>query len=125
MESNLALDVENLTKYYNGFLAVDHIHFQVKRGEVFGFLGPNGAGKTTTIRMLCGLLSPSEGKANVMSFDIQKETVEVKRRIGVVPEISNLYDELTSLENLVFMCRLYGVPKRQRDKRAEALRIHQ
>ena len=121
MESNLALDVENLTKYYNGFLAVDHIRFQVKSGEVFGFLGPNGAGKTTTIRMLCGLLTPSEGRASVMDFDIQKETVEAKRQIGVVPEISNLYDELTSFENLVFMGQLYGVPKNQRKKRSEEL----
>jgi ABC-2 type transport system ATP-binding protein len=121
MENDSALTVEGLTKYYNSFLAVDHIHFQVKKGEIFGFLGPNGAGKTTTIRMLCGLLKPSDGKAHVAGFDIQREIVEVKGRIGVVPEISNLYDELTSLENLIFMCRLYGVPKSQRRKRAEAL----
>jgi len=71
--------------------------------------------------MLCGLLKPSDGKANVAGFDIQKEIVEVKGRIGVVPEISNLYDELTSLENLIFMCQLYGVSKSQRENRAEAL----
>ena len=121
MENDSALTVEGLTKYYNSFLAVDHIHFQVKRGEIFGFLGPNGAGKTTTIRMLCGLLTPSDGRASVMGFDIQKETVEVKRRIGVVPEISNLYEELTSFENLIFMGQLYGVPKSHRGKRAEEL----
>ncbi|MGQ9510049.1 MAG: ABC transporter ATP-binding protein [Thermodesulfobacteriota bacterium] len=121
MENDVALTVEGLTKYYDSFLAVDHIHFQVKKGEIFGFLGPNGAGKTTTIRMLCGLLKPSDGGANVDGFDIQKEIVEVKGRIGVVPEISNLYDELTSLENLIFMGQLYGVPKSQREKRAEAL----
>jgi len=94
VENDLALTVEGLTKYYNSFLAVDHIHFQVKRGEVFGFLGPNGAGKTTTIRMLCGLITPSDGRANIMGFDIQKESVKVKRQIGVVPEMSNLYEEL-------------------------------
>ena len=121
MENDLALTVEGLTKYYNSFLAVDHIHFQVKRGEIFGFLGPNGAGKTTTIRMLCGLITPSDGKANIMGFDIQRETVEVKRQIGVVPEISNLYDELTSLNNLIFMGQLYGVPKSRREKRSEEL----
>ncbi|MGQ9778073.1 MAG: ABC transporter ATP-binding protein [Thermodesulfobacteriota bacterium] len=121
MENDVALTVEGLTKYYDSFLAVDHIHFQVKKGEIFGFLGPNGAGRTTTIRMLCGLLKPSDGGANVAGFDIQKEIVEVKGRIGVVPEISNLYDELTSLENLIFTGQLYGVPKSQREKRAEAL----
>jgi ABC-2 type transport system ATP-binding protein len=121
LEDNLAVHVDGLTKYYGDLLAVDHIHFDVKKGGIFGFLGPNGAGKTTTIRMLCGLLKPSDGKANVAGFDIQKKIVEVKGRIGVVPEISNLYDELTSLENLIFMCRLYGVPKSQREKRAEAL----
>jgi ABC-2 type transport system ATP-binding protein len=121
LENRSAITVEGLTKYYNGFLAVDHIHFQVKRGEIFGFLGPNGAGKTTTIRMLCGLITPSNGKANIMAFDIQKETVEVKRQIGVVPETSNLYDELTSLENLIFMGQLYGVPRSRREKRAEEL----
>ena len=80
MENNLALSVDGLTKYYGNLLAVEHIHFQVRRGEVFGFLGPNGAGKTTTIRMLCGLATPSDGAASVMGFDIQKETVEVKSR---------------------------------------------
>jgi ABC-2 type transport system ATP-binding protein len=121
VENDLALTVEGLTKYYNSFLAVDHIRFQVRRGEIYGFLGPNGAGKTTTIRMLCGLITPSDGRANIMGFDIQKESVKVKRQIGVVPEISNLYDELTSFENLVFMAQLYGVPKSHRGKRAEEL----
>jgi ABC-2 type transport system ATP-binding protein len=121
VENDLALTVEGLTKYYNSFLAVDHIRFQVRRGEIYGFLGPNGAGKTTTIRMLCGLITPSDGRANIMGFDIQKESVKVKRQIGVVPEMSNLYDELTSFENLVFMAQLYGVPKSHREKRAEEL----
>ena len=121
MKTCSAIHVEGLTKYYGDFLAVDHIDFQVNQGEIFGFLGPNGAGKTTTIRMLCGLLKPSDGEASVAGFSIQKETVEVKSRIGVVPEISNLYDELTSFENLLFMGQLYGIPKNQRDKRAQEL----
>jgi ABC-2 type transport system ATP-binding protein len=121
LENSPAIHVDGLTKYFGNLPAVDHIQFDVRGGEIFGFLGPNGAGKTITIRMLCGLLKPSDGKANVAGFDIQKKIVEVKGRIGVVPEISNLYDELTSLENLIFMCRLYGVPKSQREKRAEAL----
>ncbi|MGB9628896.1 MAG: ABC transporter ATP-binding protein [Thermodesulfobacteriota bacterium] len=121
LERDLAIQVEGLTKYYGNLLAVDHIHFEVYQGEIFGFLGPNGAGKTTTIRMLCGLLTPSEGKARVMGLDIQKETVTAKRKIGVVPEISNLYDELTCLENLIFMGQLYGVPKDLRKRRADEL----
>jgi len=121
LEDQAAIRVDGLTKYFGNLPAVDHIRFDVRAGEIFGFLGPNGAGKTTTIRMLCGLLKPSDGKAHVAGFDIQKEIVEVKGRIGVVPEISNLYDELTSLENLIFMCQLYGVSKGQRRKRAEAL----
>lgn len=116
-----AIDVKNLTKRYGDLLAVDHIDFEVNQGEIFGFLGPNGAGKTTTIRMLCGLIPPSDGEARVMGFDIRKEAVEAKRRIGVVPEISNLYEELTCFENLVFMGQLYGVPKIQREKKAKEL----
>ena len=121
MENDKAIRVEGLVKYYGKLLAVDHIHFQVKKGEVFGFLGPNGAGKTTTIRILCGLSTPSEGRAEVMGFDIQRQTTDVKAQIGVVPESSNLYDELTCLENLLFMGQLYGVAGNQRVKRAEEL----
>jgi len=109
----------NLTKEYDGLLAVDNVSFEVNRGEVFGFLGPNGAGKTSTIRMLVGLTEPSEGSASVAGYDIRKEIVEVKRRVGVVPETSNLYDELSVWDNLLFSSRLYHVPKRER-----AYRIH-
>ena len=80
-----------LTKYYGDLLAVDHLSFNVKEGEIFGFLGPNGAGKTTTIRMLVGLTAPTEGTAIIDGFDIRREILEVKRRVGVVPETSNLY----------------------------------
>ena len=111
----------DLTKFYGEILAVDHINFEVKRGEIFGFLGPNGAGKTTTIRMLTGLSKPTDGKATVLGFDINSEIVEAKRHIGVVPEISNLYDELSAMDNLLFMAQLYGVPRIQRRERAEEL----
>ncbi|MCD6479416.1 ATP-binding cassette domain-containing protein [Candidatus Bathyarchaeota archaeon] len=109
--------VEGLTKYYGDLCAVDHVSFTVEAGEVFGYLGPNGAGKTTTIRMLTGLTRPSEGRAWVAGYDIVKETLEVKRRIGVVPEVSNLYDELTVWENLEFISRLYHVPRAERHRR--------
>lgn len=116
-----AIQTIGLTKYYDDLLAVDHIDFSVRRGEIFGFLGPNGAGKTTTIRMLVGLTTPTEGKAIVNGLNILREIVEIKRRVGVVPENSNLYDELTVLENLLFMTRLYHVPRNERRERVQEL----
>jgi ABC-2 type transport system ATP-binding protein len=110
--------VNDLTKSYGPTLAVDHISFDVKGGEVFGFLGPNGAGKTTTIRMMVGLTQPSSGTALVDGHDVTKEPVEVKKTIGLVPETSNLYGELTSLENLIYQAELYGVAKKERKDRA-------
>jgi ABC-2 type transport system ATP-binding protein len=110
--------VNDLTKSYGPTLAVDHISFDVKGGEVFGFLGPNGAGKTTAIRMMVGLTQPSSGTALVDGHDVTKEPVEVKKTIGLVPETSNLYGELTSLENLIYQAELYGVPKKERRSRS-------
>jgi ABC-2 type transport system ATP-binding protein len=121
MSKDTVIQVSDLTKCYEEILAVDHINFEVKRGEVFGFLGPNGAGKTTTIRILTGLSKPTEGKASVLGFDINSEIVDAKRHIGVVPEISNLYDELSAIDNLLFMAQLYGIPRHERRKRAEEL----
>ena len=117
----LAIEVGDLTKHYGEILAVDHISFDVRKGEIFGFLGPNGAGKTTTIRMLTGLSRPTAGSARVLNFDIESEMVKAKKHIGVVPEASNLYDELSALDNLVFMARLYGISRSQRKTRAEEL----
>jgi ABC-2 type transport system ATP-binding protein len=115
---NEIIRVNELTKFYGPSLAVDHISFDVQEGEVFGFLGPNGAGKTTTIRMMVGLTQPSSGTAWIAGRDILKDTVEVKKTIGLVPETSNLYGELTSLENLIYQAELYGVPKKERSIRA-------
>jgi ABC-2 type transport system ATP-binding protein len=114
MKNDNVIEVNNLTKSYGLTLAVDHISFDVKEGEVFGFLGPNGAGKTTTIRMMVGLTQPSSGTALVDGHDILKEPVEVKKTIGLVPETSNLYGELTTLENLIYQAELYGVPRKER-----------
>ncbi len=116
-----AIQAIGLTKYYNELLAVDHIDFTVKRGEVFGFLGPNGAGKTTTIRMLVGLATPTEGTAYINDLDIRKDIVQIKRHMGVVPDTSNLYNELTAWENLQFMAGLYHVPKNLRDEQSQEL----
>jgi ABC-2 type transport system ATP-binding protein len=91
------IDVKELTKRFGDFTALDEISFKVKNGEVFGFLGPNGAGKTTTIRILTGLSKPTSGNASILGFDIRSEIINIKKLIGVVPEISNLYDELSGL----------------------------
>ncbi len=112
-----AIAINNLTKYYDDFLAVDNISFEVNTGEVFGFLGPNGAGKTSTIRMLVGLSIPNSGTAMVAGYSVTEDLVEVKSRVGVVPEVSNLYDELTVWDNLVFISRLYHVPVHERKDR--------
>jgi len=115
---NEIIRVNELTKSYGPTLAVDHVSFEVKEGEVFGFLGPNGAGKTTTIRMMVGLTQPSSGTAIISGHDILRDPVKVKQTIGLVPETSNLYGELTSLENLIYQAELYGVARRERKNRA-------
>jgi len=117
----IVIHVSHLTKFYGRILALDHIDFDVKEGEIFGFLGPNGAGKTTTIRLLTGLSRPTDGNASILGFNINTEITEVKKRVGVVPEFSNLYDELSALDNLLFVAQLYGVPRIQRRKKAEDL----
>jgi ABC-2 type transport system ATP-binding protein len=122
-----AIQVSRLTKLYPAaksqapIRAVDGIDFAVHEGEVFGFLGPNGAGKTTTIRMLTGLSRPTSGQAIVLGLDLARDVARIKKRIGVVPEASNLYDELSAFDNLVFAMQLYGVPRAERASRAETL----
>jgi ABC-2 type transport system ATP-binding protein len=122
---NNAIKVDSLTKYYGrpgaGVLAVDHISFEVHSGEVFGFLGPNGAGKTTTQRMLTTLLEPTEGSIVVNGHDLARDAYPVKRQMGLVPEESNVYTELTAWENLMFTARLYLVPRDERAARAREL----
>ena len=115
------ISVSGLYKFYNGLAALNGIDFQIKEGEIFGFLGPNGAGKTTTIRILIGLSRASAGMAKLLGYDIKTHITSAKNGFGVVPEASNLYDELTALENLVFMAQLYGVPGAERLQRAEEL----
>jgi ABC-2 type transport system ATP-binding protein len=122
-----AVQVSQLTKIYPGdkgtapVRAVDGVDFTVREGEVFGFLGPNGAGKTTTIRILTGLARPTSGQAQVMGFDLASDVTRIKKHIGVVPEMSNLYDELSAFDNLMFSMQLYGVPRAEWKPRAEAL----
>jgi len=107
--TSFAVEVEDLVKTFGSFVAVDHIHFQVERGEVFGFLGPNGAGKSTTIRVLCGLLMPTSGKGKVAGFDIMEEPESIKQVIGYMSQKFSLYDDLTVIENLHFFGGIYGL----------------
>jgi ABC-2 type transport system ATP-binding protein len=116
-----AIEVSGLTKYYGDLLAVDHINFEVRQGEVFGFLGPNGAGKTTTQRMLTTLLEPTEGRIVINGHDLAHDAYPVKRQMGLVPEESNVYTELTAWDNLMFTARLYRVPRAGRAARAREL----
>ena len=102
VEEDCAVRAVNLTKYYGHLLAVDHINFEVRKGEVFGFLGPNGAGKTTTVRMLTTLLTPSEGTAIIQGHDILKDPYGARESVGCVPEVSNIYVELSAWQNLMF-----------------------
>lgn len=121
MEDNCAIDVFNLTKYYGDLLAVDHINFEVHRGEIFGFLGPNGAGKTTTVRMLTTLLLPTEGTILINGYDLSRQPYQAKRQFGMVPEESNVYTELSARDNLILSACLYRVPRREREQRAQEL----
>ena len=116
-----AIRAVNLTKSYGKLLAVDHINFEVKKGEIFGFLGPNGAGKTTTTRMLTGISKPTEGTAEVMGYDIQRQSVEAKELMGIVPDISNVYTDLSAWGNLIFTGRLYDIAKVERERSAREL----
>lgn len=116
-----AVDVRNLAKRYGNIVALDNVSFNVNQGEVFGFLGPNGAGKTTTIRLLTGQIKPTSGVAAVAGYDVIHESTKAKTHIGVVPEVSNLYDEMDAWGNLIFAAELYRVPKNERDKRAKEL----
>ena len=106
--------VENLTRRFGEFVAVDHINFEVKPGEVIGYLGPNGSGKTTTIRMLLGLLKPSDGKASVLGYDVFKESEEIRARVGYMSQKFAIYDDLTTLENLTFYGGVYGINDKAR-----------
>lgn len=118
---SIAVVVHNLTKRYGDIIAVDHISFEVKQAEIFGFLGPNGAGKTTTIRILTGIIKPNEGTATIMEHDIEKEPLQAKQIMGIVPEMSNAYIDLSAWDNLMLIGELYGVPKKQRIERANKL----
>lgn len=115
------IEVKNLTKMFNDFVAVDSISFDVKKGEIFGLLGPNGAGKSTTIRMLCTLSRPTKGTATIGGHDIVKNDTEVRKLVGIVSEKMIMYNRLTARENLLFFGNLFNIPKDVLNKRIDDL----
>ncbi len=115
------VDIDNLTKEFDGFRAVDQVSLEVERGEIFGFLGANGAGKTTTIRMLCGLLLPTDGTGTVAGYDLYRETERIKHSIGYMSQNFSLYADLTGEENLWFYGSVYRLPPKQLRERIDEL----
>src|SRR4026208_1159340 len=122
------IEVEGLTKRFGTFTAVDHVSFSVGKGSIFGFLGPNGSGKTTVIRMLCGILEPTDGTARIGGHDVVGDIEPIKEMIGYMSQQFSLYDELTVNENLIFSGKLYGLHdkelKRRRDEMIETTHLH-
>jgi ABC-2 type transport system ATP-binding protein len=119
MAGDIVIRAQGLTKRYGGTIAVDHIDLEVGAGEIVGILGPNGSGKTTTILMLLGLTEPSEGRAEVAGFDPLRQPLEVKRRVGYLPDSVGFYDGLSARDNLAYTGRLAGLPRREIDQRFE------
>ena len=112
---------KDLTKKFGDFVAVDHITFEVNKGEIFGFLGANGAGKTTAMRMLSGLIYPTSGQASVAGFDVYHKQEKIKKNIGYMSQRFSLYDNLSPLENITFYGGVYGVPRKEIKERSRLL----
>jgi ABC-2 type transport system ATP-binding protein len=109
MHKEAVIKTDKLTKRFGDFVATNEISFEVYAGEIFGFLGANGAGKTTAIKMLCGLSKPSSGNATVAGFDVYRQTEKIKKNIGYMSQKFSLYEDLTSLENIIFFGGIYGL----------------
>jgi ABC-2 type transport system ATP-binding protein len=121
MNDALAIRARGLTKRFGDLTAVDHLDLDVPRASIYGFLGPNGCGKSTTIRMLCGLLTPSEGNADVLGYEVPKNSKELKPKIGYMTQKFSLFGDMTVLENLQFISEIYSYPKGKRVSRIDEL----
>ncbi|HVM89600.1 MAG TPA: ABC transporter ATP-binding protein [Puia sp.] len=121
MQPEKVITANKLTKKFGHFVAVDHISFDVSKGEIFGFLGANGAGKTTAMRMLCGLSLPSSGEATVAGFDVYKQNELIKKNIGYMSQKFSLYEDLTIFENIRFYAGIYGLTDRQIKEKSDLL----
>jgi ABC-2 type transport system ATP-binding protein len=120
-EAELAIRARGLTRRFGELVAVDHVDLSVPRAQVYGFLGPNGSGKSTTLRMLCGLLTPTEGEVEVLGLQIPREAEALKRRIGYMTQKFSLYEDLTVLENLQFLAAVHDLPRAQAGPRIEEM----
>ncbi|MBC8472232.1 MAG: ATP-binding cassette domain-containing protein [Planctomycetes bacterium] len=120
-ENNNVIEANVLTKKFGNVTAVNQVTFSVDDGEIFGFLGPNGAGKTTTIRMLTGLLAPDSGEAFIDGINIQENPIKAKMKMGIIPEMGNIYSDLTAKQNVILAGKFYGIPRRELEKRANSL----
>jgi ABC-type multidrug transport system ATPase subunit len=116
---SVVLEARDLTRKFGSFTAVDHVDLRIEEGSIFGFLGPNGSGKSTVIRMLCGLLAPTDGTASVMGYSVLKEAEKIKENIGYMSQQFSLYSDLTVMENLRFYAQIYGIPRREQHDRIE------
>jgi ABC-2 type transport system ATP-binding protein len=121
MQSQTLIDVRGLSKWYGKFQALDEVFFKVRKGDIFGFLGPNGAGKTTTIKILTSALTPEKGSATLCGFDLLKNPLEIKDRLGLLPESPGFYEEMSCLEALEFFAEFHRIPRTERKKRAKDL----
>src|SRR3984893_13942994 len=121
--SDIAIEVEGLTKSFDGRVVVRDLTMQVRRGLIYGFLGPNGSGKTTTIRMLCGLLTPDSGRGTCLGYDILTQSETIKRHVGYMTQRLSLYEDLSVRENLEFIARIYGVREPRRAAREAIARL--
>src|SRR5947207_6992113 len=110
------VEVNDLTKYYGEYAAIEGVSFSVNKGEILGFLGPNAAGKTTTMRIITGFMPPTSGTATVAGFDIVKDSLEARRKLSYLPEQVPLYDDMTARDYLGFCGKLRGVPKKKLDE---------
>jgi ABC-2 type transport system ATP-binding protein len=120
---DIAIEVEGLTKSFDGKVVVRDLTMKVRRGLIYGFLGPNGSGKTTTIRMLCGLLTPDSGRGTCLGYDIRKEADKIKKRVGYMTQRFSLYQDLSVRENLEFIARIYGIRDVRGSSRAAIARL--
>lgn len=121
MSEALAIQAHQLTRRFGSLMAVDHVDLLIPRAQIYGFLGPNGSGKTTTIRMLCGLLTPSEGEAQVLGYRVPKDAERLRQKIGYMTQHFSLYEDLTVRENLEFMGEIYSLARAKRRSRVEQL----
>src|ERR1700730_3917390 len=121
MPPEVMIECDGLTKRFGAFTAVDHVSFSVEKRSIFGFLGPNGSGKSTVIRMLCGILEPTEGRGLIAGRDVSRETDAIKGSLGYMSQKFSLYDELTANENLQFYARLYGLRGQPMKERRDEL----